>query len=360
MYGSFIVGKRGLNMPKLFDQERTIALLKRLVETPSPSGYTADVMALIEKEFSAIGVAYKKTNKGAVIATIEGADTSRHRLLTAHTDTLGAMVKEVKRNGRLKLTNIGGFNWNAAEGEYCVIHTADGKKVRGTILMHQTTVHVYKDAGSAERSADNIEVRIDEKVLNAKDTRALGIEVGDFVSFDPRFEVTDSGFIKSRHLDDKASTALLVELIRTVKEEGIKLPHTTHFYISNNEEIGYGGNSNIPEETVEYIAVDMGAIGDGQTSDEYTVSICAKDSSGPYHYALTQHLVGLAKEQDIDYKLDIYPYYGSDASAAIRAGFDVKHALFGPGIESSHALERTHMIHYKHQQHYFMRILHLK
>lgn len=330
-------------MVKVFEKEKTVELLKRLVETPSPSGYTADVMVLIEKEFEKIGVSYKKTNKGAVIATIEGADASRHRLLTAHTDTLGAMVKEVKSNGRLKLTNVGGFNWNATEGEYCLIHTADGKKVRGTILMHQTTVHVYKDAGSAKRSADNIEVRIDEKVFNEQDIRALGIEVGDFVSFDPRFEATDSGFIKSRHLDDKASTALLVELIRTVVEEKVQLPQTTHFYISNNEEIGFGGNSNIPEATVEYIAVDMGAIGDGQTSDEYTVSICAKDSSGPYHYALTQHLIGLAKKEEIAYKLDIYPYYASDASAAIRAGFDVKHALFGPGIESSHALERTHI-----------------
>ena len=330
-------------MPNLFEKEKTIDLLKKLVEIPSPSGYTADVMDFIAKEFDDIGVTYKKTNKGAVIATIEGADKERHRLLTAHTDTLGAMVKEVKSNGRLKLTTIGGFNWNAVEGEYCVIHTASGKEVRGTILMRQTTVHVYKDAGSAERNADNIEVRIDEKVLKADDTRSLGIEVGDFVSFDPRFEVSESGFIKSRHLDDKASTALLVKLIRKLMQKEVKLPQTTHFYISNNEEIGYGGNSNIPEETVEYIAVDMGAIGDGQTSDEYTVSICAKDSSGPYHYALTQHLVGLAKGKNIAYKLDIYPYYGSDASAAIRAGFDVKHALFGPGIESSHALERTHI-----------------
>ena len=330
-------------MSTIFKKEATIELLKRLVETPSPSGYTADVMTLIAKEFEEIGVTYKHTNKGAVIATIQGTDTARHRLLTAHTDTLGAMVKEVKSNGRLKLTTIGGFNWNAVEGEYCLIHKANGEKVRGTILMHQTTVHVYKNAGSAERSVENIEVRIDEKVFNADDTRGLGIEVGDFVSFDPRFEESDNGFIKSRHLDDKASTALMVELIRTLVNEEVKLPNTTHFYISNNEEIGYGGNSNIPEETVEYIAVDMGAIGDGQTSDEYTVSICAKDSSGPYHYALTQHLVGLAKNKDIAYKLDIYPYYGSDASAAIRAGFDVRHALFGPGIESSHALERTHI-----------------
>ncbi|MFD1929067.1 M42 family metallopeptidase [Sporosarcina siberiensis] len=330
-------------MSKNYDEKWTLSLLQKLVETPSPSGYTGRVMKLIQMELDALKVDYKKTNKGAIIATIEGTNTERHRLLTAHTDTLGAMVKEVKSDGRLKLSMIGGFNWDAVEGEYCQIHTASGKDIRGTILMHQTTVHVYKDAGSAKRSADNIEVRIDEKVLKAEDTRQLGIEVGDFVSFDPRFEVTKSGFVKSRHLDDKASTALLIELVRSLKQEKTKLPHTTHFYISNNEEIGYGGNSNIPEQTVEYIAVDMGAIGDGQTSDEYTVSVCAKDSSGPYHYDLTQHLTGLCKSKDIPFKLDIYPYYGSDASAAIRAGFDVKHALFGPGIESSHALERTHV-----------------
>ncbi|WP_339249370.1 M42 family metallopeptidase [Sporosarcina sp. FSL W8-0480] len=326
-----------------FNEARTTELLKRLVETPSPSGFTDKVMKVISDEFKDIGVPFKRTNKGAIIATVKGKDDSRHRLLTAHTDTLGAMVKEIKSNGRLKLAMIGGFNWNAVEGEYCHIHTASGSVVRGTILMHQTTVHVYRNSGTAERNADNIEVRIDEKVKNPKETRALGIEVGDFVSFDPRFEVTQSGFIKSRHLDDKASTALLVDLVRSVTENGIELPNTTHFYISNNEEIGYGGNSNVPAETVEYIAVDMGAIGDGQSSDEYTVSICAKDSSGPYHYALTRHLTGLCEKGSIPFKLDIYPYYGSDASAAIRAGFDVKHALFGPGIESSHALERTHV-----------------
>lgn len=327
---------------KHFNEERTLALVKKLVETPSPSGFTEKVMNVIIEEFKHIGVAFSQTNKGAVIATVKGKDDKRHRLLTAHVDTLGAMVKEVKSDGRLKLAMIGGFNWNAVEGEYCHIHTASGKDVGGTILMHQTTVHVYRNAGTAERNADNIEVRIDEKVKNAGETRALGIEVGDFVSFEPRFETTESGFVKSRHLDDKASTALLLDLLWSLKENKTELPNTTHFYISNNEEIGYGGNSNIPQETVEYIAVDMGAIGDGQTSDEYTVSICAKDSSGPYHYGLTRQLTSLCEKNEVPFKLDIYPYYGSDASAAIRAGFDVKHALFGPGIESSHALERTH------------------
>ncbi len=330
-------------MINLFNEKKVVALLERLVNTPSPSGYTTDVMELISQQLTAIDVPFKKTNKGAIIATIEGENNDRHRLLTAHTDTLGAMVKEIKNDGRLKLSMIGGFNWNAVEGEYCQIHTAAGKVYSGTILMHQTTVHVYKNASSAERSVENIEVRIDEKAKDSNETRALGIEVGDFVSFEPRFEMTKSGFVKSRHLDDKASTALLIELIRSLIEHDVKLPNTTHFYISNNEEIGYGGNSNIPVETVEYIAVDMGAIGDGQTTDEYTVSICAKDSSGPYHNALTQQLVSLCKHENIPYKIDIYPYYSSDASAAIKAGFDVKHALFGPGIESSHALERTHI-----------------
>lgn len=326
-----------------FEAKETVALLKQLVEIPSPSGYTKEIMDFMENILKQLQVDYIRTNKGALIATIKGTDDTKHRLLTAHTDTLGAMVKEVKGSGRLKLTMVGGFNWNAVEGEYCSIHTADGKKIRGTILMHQTTVHVYKNASGLPRDEQNIEVRIDEKVLTAEDTRKLGVEVGDFVSFDPRFEETENGFIKSRHLDDKASTALLLQLIKTIQDTDMTLPHTTHFYISNNEEIGYGGNSNVPAETVEYLAVDMGAIGDGQSSDEYTVSICAKDSSGPYHYELTRQLVELAKKENIDYKLDIYPYYGSDASAAIRAGYDVKHALLGPGIEASHAYERTHI-----------------
>lgn len=335
--------KGGSMMTYMFNEKETLQLLEDLVNIASPSGYTMDIMKYMSNFLEKLGVPYKKTNKGAMIVTIPGADDSKHRLLTAHTDTLGAMVKDVKASGRLKLAMVGGYNWNAVEGEYCTIHTAEGKKIRGTILMHETTVHVYRGAGELKRDENHIEVRIDEKVVSAEETRALGIEVGDFVSFDPRFEITASGFVKSRHLDDKASTTLLLQLIKYLAEENIQLPYTTHFYISNNEEIGYGGNSNVPEQVVEYIAVDMGAIGDGQASDEYTVSICAKDSSGPYHYELTRYLVGLAKKQNIDYKLDIYPYYGSDASAAIRAGFDVKHALFGPGIEASHAYERTHV-----------------
>lgn len=325
-----------------WNKNETVDLLKKLVEIPSPSGYTMEIMESIKELLNSWNVNYITTNKGGVIATIDGENQDEHRLLTAHVDTLGAMVKEIKPSGRLKLSLVGGFNFNAIEGENCLIHKADGNTITGTILLHQTTVHVYKDSATAERNAANMEVRLDEKVFSADEAREIGIEVGDFVSFSPRFTATDSGFIKSRHLDDKASTALLLQLVKHLQSSSEKLLYTTHFYISNNEEIGYGGNSNIPVQTKEYIAVDMGAIGDGQTSDEYTVSICAKDSSGPYHYGLTRHLINLAKEHAIDYKVDIYPYYGSDASAAIKAGYDVKHALFGPGIEASHSYERTH------------------
>jgi putative aminopeptidase FrvX len=326
------------------NSEETLKLITDLVSIPSPSGNTNEVITFVEKYLAELQIKTTRNRKGGLIATIEGEDSSKHRMLTAHVDTLGAMVKEVKSNGRLKIDLIGGFKFNSIEGEYCQIETSSGKKYTGTILMRQTSVHVYKDAGKAERNQENIEIRIDEKVHNAEEVRALGIEVGDFVSFDPRVEVTPSGYIKSRHLDDKASVALLLQLIKQIKTENITLPNTTHFLISNNEEIGYGGNSNITPETVEYLAVDMGAMGDGQSTDEYTVSICVKDASGPYHYELRKNLVRLAEENNIQYKLDIYPFYGSDASAAIRSGHDIVHGLIGPGIDSSHAFERTHKL----------------
>lgn len=320
----------------------TINLIKQLVSIPSPSGNTNQVITFVEKFLKEYNVETYRNRKGGLIATLPGSNTNKHRMLTAHVDTLGAMVKEIKSSGRLKIDLIGGFKYNSIEGEYCQIETSSGKIISGTILMHQQSVHVYKDAGKAERNIDNIEVRIDEKVHSAAEVRALGIEVGDFVSFDPRVEITSSGYIKSRHLDDKASVGILLQLIKQIKTDNILLPYTTHFLISNNEEIGYGGNSNITPETVEYLAVDMGAMGDGQSTDEYTVSICAKDASGPYHYELRKRLTQLCEENNIGYKIDLYPFYGSDASAAIRSGHDIVHGLIGPGIDSSHAFERTH------------------
>ncbi|HFI0641674.1 TPA: M42 family metallopeptidase [Streptococcus suis] len=323
---------------------KTLDYIVTLTNTPSPTGFTTDIMNYIKAEVESFGYAANKTAKGGVLVTVPGENDQEHRMLTAHLDTLGAMVRAVKPDGRLKMDLVGGFGYPSIEGENCLIHCAkNGKTFTGTILMHQTSVHVYRDASTAERNQTNMEIRLDEKVTNADETRALGIEVGDFISFDPRTVVTETGFIKSRHLDDKVSAAILLHLLKVYKEEGAILPYTTHFYFSNNEEIGYGANSSIPAQVVEYLAVDMGAMGDDQQTDEYTVSICVKDGSGPYHYELRQHLISLAERDGIPYKLDIYPYYGSDASAAMRAGVDVKHALLGAGIESSHSYERTHL-----------------
>ncbi|MFM1655296.1 M42 family metallopeptidase [Brevibacillus sp. B_LB10_24] len=320
-----------------------IETFAKLARIPSPSGNTGKVMKWVEQELKRLGIGYTVTNKGAILATLPGKCDERQRLLSAHVDTLGAMVKEIKANGRLRMTMIGGFAWNAVEGEYCEIETGDGRVYTGTILTTKASVHVYsREAGKMERTEEVMEVRLDERVNSREDVLALGIQVGDFVSFDPRVTITSSGFVKSRHLDDKASAAIVFGVLAYLREAGIELPFTTHFLISNNEEIGYGGNASIPEKTVEYLAVDMGAIGEGQATDEYCVSICAKDSSGPYHYGFRKRLTQLAEENGIYYKVDIYPFYGSDASAALRAGFDIVHGLIGPGIDASHSHERTH------------------
>ncbi|MEW9672829.1 M42 family metallopeptidase [Ammoniphilus sp. 3BR4] len=316
--------------------------LVAILNIPSPSGNTGKVMAYMEQKLSRLGIAWTRNNKGGMIATLPGKQDRPQRMLTAHVDTLGAMVKEIHANGTLRLTNIGGFRWHSVEGEYCWVETAQGKVYSGTILTKQPSVHVYREMEKLPRTEENMIVRLDEMTKSAEETRNLGIEVGDFVSFDPRVQITESGFIKSRYLDDKASVAVLLGLIKEIVESGTPLPYTTHFLISNNEEIGYGGNSNIPSDVKEYLAVDMGAIGEGQATDEYCVSICAKDSSGPYHKEFRQKLVELAKEAGAYYKVDIYPYYGSDASAALRAGHDIVHGLIGPGIDASHSHERTH------------------
>lgn len=313
-----------------------------LCRIPSPTGYTEQAIAFMENEFAALGVPTQRTRKGALIATLAGEETERTRCLTAHIDTLGAMVKEIKGNGRLKLTRIGGYSFQTIEGEHVTIHTASGKSYTGTVLVTKASVHVFaQEHYKQERDEHTIEVRIDERTTSRAETEALGIGVGDYVSLDPRSLRTPAGFIKSRHLDDKACAAILLGVAKAVKEGGIKLANTTHLLISNYEETGHGA-SVFPSTTTEMIAVDMAAVGEGQTSDEFSVTVCMKDSTGPYDYELSRRLQAIAASEGISLKMDIYPSYGSDASAALRAGGEFKAACVGPGIDASHSFERCH------------------
>jgi putative aminopeptidase FrvX len=327
------------------DTEFLIDQLTRLLRTPSPTGNTDAAICIVEKEFDALGLRTECTNKGALVATLSGRASTRPRALSGHVDTLGAMVKEIKKDGRLKLTPLGGYLWQTVEGEYCTVETAEGQLYTGTVLAHKTAVHTYGREGLADskHTENDIEVRLDERTTSAKQTRKLGIEVGDFVSFDPRTTVTERGYVKSRHLDDKAGVAIMMAAVKALVDGDLLPAQDSYLYISPYEEVGHGAASGIPEAVKELLVVDMGALGDGQNSDEYTVSICAKDSSGPYDLGMRRRLIALCQEHDIPFKVDIYPHYGSDGSAALRAGADLVVGLIGPGVDASHAFERTHL-----------------
>ncbi|MEK5178675.1 MULTISPECIES: M42 family metallopeptidase [Paenibacillus] len=323
------------------NEDYILSILKKLLDTPSPSGFTAQVMTLVAEEAAALNIPLSWNEKGGVILNVPGLDPSRTIGISAHVDTLGAMVRSIKANGTLRLTSVGGFAMHSIENEYCTIHTRSGKTYTGTILTSHPSVHVYPDARDFKRSEENMEVRIDELVSSKEDVLKLGISVGDFISFDARAVITPSGYIKSRHLDDKASVAALLGLLESIKREGWKPLYNLSFLISNYEEVGHG-TAWIPGEINEMIAVDMGAMGDDLSCKETDVSICAKDSSGPYDYVMTGRLIELAEALAIPYAVDIYPMYGSDASAALRGGNNIRAALIGPGVHASHSMERTH------------------
>lgn len=318
--------------------------LEELLQIPSPTGNTEKAVAFVEKKFKELGIPTKRTIKGALMATMEGENKDKEVTLSGHVDTLGAMVKEIKGNGRLKITQLGGYVWDTVEGEHVTIETLEGKTYTGTVMTTKASSHVHGEGTKTiERNADNMEIRIDERISSEDDVLKLGINVGDFVYFDPRVLVTESGFIKSRHLDDKAGVISILGIAKHLVDNNIKPKFTTNFFISTYEEVGHGAATSIPEKTFEFIAIDMAAPGDGQTSDEFSVTICAKDSSGPYDYELRKRLIDLAKEENLNYKIDIYPFYGSDGSAALRAGYDFKVGLIGPGVDASHSFERTHI-----------------
>jgi putative aminopeptidase FrvX len=335
-------GKRNINIDVRF----MVDILVQLLRTPSPTGYTANALHLVREMLAALKLDTRFNVKGGLIATWQGKSNTRGRALTAHVDTLGAMVKEIDQaSGRLRLSKIGGLTWSSVEGEACSIITTGGRVYRGTILPRKASVHVHSgpEVEKGERSDATMEVRLDAKVRSGTDTRQLGIEVGDFVVFDPRVEVTDTGFIRSRHLDDKASVACIATACKALLDAGLRPAQRTTILISHFEEVGHGAATGIPADVKEVLAIDMAAVGPGQNSDEYSVGICVKDSGGPYSLEMKQLLMQLCQDADIPYKLDIYPYYGSDVGPIWRSGADVVAGLIGPGVDASHHYERTHV-----------------
>ena len=315
-----------------------------LLNIASPTGFADPAIEFVEKELSQYKqLTWSRTRKGALVAKWEVKSDLPPVALTAHVDTLGAVVKEIKSNGRLKLSRIGGIQWNTVETEGVWVFTSKGEKIRGSVLIDTASGHVHGAEGAkTPRDADHMEVRLDTRTNNEKETRALGINIGDCVAFDPRVEATD-GFVRSRFLDDKACVANIVSAIKSMADAGVSPTRTVYFLISNYEEVGHGASTGIPSDVAELVTVDMAVVGKGQESDEFHATLCIKDAGGVYHEGLNKKLRALAEQHGIPYKTDVYRYYASDGEAFWRAGGDVAVALIGPGIDASHNYERAHM-----------------
>jgi putative aminopeptidase FrvX len=318
-----------------------LKLGKEILEIPSPTGYSEKIIPYLISKLNNLPYEYEVTPKGNLLIHLEGNDPSKHVALSAHTDTLGLMVRSIQSNGTLKVTTLGGIIVPTLDGEYCHVITRDNKQVSGTILYKSPSSHVYKDANSGVRDVDNMIIRLDEVVKSKQDVEALGIQNGDIIAIDPKTQITPSGFIKSRFLDDKISVAILLALLEHAHKTHQKPEFNTTFIISTYEEVGHG-TAWIPSTISEMIAVDMGCIGEDLACTEYDVSICAKDSSGPYDRDMITSLKSMAVKKSLNHVLDIYPMYGSDVSAALRGGANIKGALIGPGVMASHGMERTH------------------
>jgi len=317
-----------------------VAATVELCAIPSPTGHGRRIREHLVGLVRAIGYEPAVSRKGAISFSIGGKGAPL--ALGGHYDTLGAMVRAIKPNGRLRLSLVGTFAFNQIENENCLVHCRDGREISGTIQCVQASFHVWRDGGKLERNDETVEVVLDEDVRSASDVRALGIGPGDFVSFDPRTVVTPSGFLKSRHLDDKAAVAILLELARLAKRGAIVPARETHIVFNDYEEVGHGGASGLPPGIGEIVSVDMGAVGDDLATDEHKVCICARDNAGPYDHEVTTAFVRIAERLGLDHAVAIYPAYFSDATVALRAGYDVRHGLVGPGVYASHGYERTH------------------
>ena len=322
-----------------FAVEKTMELLA----IDSPTGYTRAAEDFVLREFSALGYSAQRTVKGGILIDLGGKNADDALLLEAHADTLGGMVAEIKGSGRLRIVNVGGLNANNTEAENCRVVTKFDGIYEGTLQLCNASLHVNGDYGSTQRKWDTVEVVLDEKVNSADDVKKLGISVGDFVCFEPRTRLTKSGYIKSRFLDDKLSVGILLGFAKYLRDEQLTPERRVYVHVTVYEEVGHGGAASVPAGVTEAISVDMGCVGEGLQCTEHQVSICAKDSGGPYSYEVVQKLIAAAKKEKADYAVDIYPHYGSDVEATLSAGHDLRHGLIGAGVYASHGYERSHV-----------------
>jgi len=327
-----------------WDEAAAVDLLLRLLATPSPTGFAEPAVALLASELDAAGIAWERNRKGDLRWRVPGVGRAPVRALAAHVDTLGAMVKEIKPDGRLRMTHLGGFDWTTVEGAEVLVHREAGAPISGTVVNVKQSTHVHGPAlRELARTDAHMEVRLDALVDRADDVVALGVAVGDAVSFDAAPRRTEAGFVKGRHLDDKACVALQIVLARAFASTGVRPAGDLVFAVSTFEEVGHGGAALVPPDVEELLVLDMAAVGLGQTSRETGVTLCVKDASGPYHVGLGRHLRRVARDAGVDLAVDVYPFYASDGSSAWRSGGDLRVALVGPGVDASHAFERTHV-----------------
>lgn len=313
-----------------------------LLAIDSPTGYTDEAAEWVEKEFQGLGFKTTRTIKGGVMIDLGGKDEQNAILLEAHADTLGGMVAEIKSSGRLRILPLGGMNPNNAEAENVrVISKFDGT-FEGTLQLVDASIHVNSEYNETTRKWNKMEVVLDELVSSKEDVTKLGIQVGDIVCFEPRTRITSKGYIKSRFLDDKLSVGILLGYAKYLKDEKISTDRKIYVHVTVYEEVGHGGCASVPEGVTEAISVDMGCVGEGLTCDERKVSICAKDSGGPYNYQIVKNLIEAAKKSGAEYAIDLYPHYGSDVEATLSAGYDIRHGLIGAGVYASHGYERSH------------------
>ena len=312
--------------------------LTELTAIPSPTGFTRLATNYLVDTLTNLGYKPTVSNKGNVLVELGGQGSPL--VLASHVDTLGAMVRSVKDNGRLRPTTLGGHQWRTADGENCTVHTRDGRTYTGVVLNTEPSAHVADE--KVEQIEKNMEVLLDENVSTKDETLALGVQPGDIIAMDPRTTITESGYIKSRFLDDKLSAAILLGLARATAAGEVTLARKVSLLFTGYEEVGHGG-SVVPTDTRDMVSVDMGCVGADLGCTERMVSICAKDSGGPYSYDIVSDLALCAKDNGLDYAIDVYPHYGSDVEATLTAGYDIRHGLIGPGVYASHNYERSHM-----------------